>query len=477
MDEDEQFQLAFGEQTQIRNSTTLERYIHEIKNNGPNRNEFNLQYHYIPWFSDLALELIGRYIARNTHLRTINLNFLVDRKASTISKLFQGLSQGHVLEELFLEDNDMGTDDIRNIVPLLRNSPKLSHLHLSGNRLNTEGFEVLMNALDGGPIEVLYLNSCSTTGGGGIENISALGNYATLHLRELHLAGNNIHNLGNISTLQNHTNLVSLDLGGNNVGIDGCRTIANLLLNEDSRLESLQLDGNNIGDEGAEILATSLKQNSALKAIYLRRNNLTERGFRAFLQLMNDISSIKSTYTSNHTLEDIRLSLESSTVRRKREFDSTMNEMDSCIQDAVGFCGREKIIDTQLDSKKQQQLCRLQGVTCPYSSIFAQIDPLVLPEVLALIGNRYYWRISSDLYCALVATAPELTSLVNKPVALKEKIAKKQAQIDALTAEYRREMNTLTAEMSKMNEELQSLVPPDESVSTNVSGTKRQRSS
>lgn len=53
MDEDEQFQLAFGEQTQIRQHWRDN--IHEIKNNDPNRNEFNLQYHYMPWFSDLAL--------------------------------------------------------------------------------------------------------------------------------------------------------------------------------------------------------------------------------------------------------------------------------------------------------------------------------------------------------------------------------------------------------------------------------------
>ena len=226
MDEDEQFQLAFGERTihqHVRNE------INNMKNNNPDKIEFSLQYQNVSQFSDFALELIGRYIASNTHLKEINLsNFSLND--STISNIFRRLSQGQVLEELHLIENQIGPNGIRSMVPFLKNSQKLSNLDLSCNRnIKTEGFEVLINALDGGLIEELNLWKCK------IEDISVLGNCTLPYLRVLELSDNNIRSMGNISTLQHCTNLKRLDLKRNNVGIDGCRKIAKLLQNEDSR--------------------------------------------------------------------------------------------------------------------------------------------------------------------------------------------------------------------------------------------------
>lgn len=47
--------------------------------------------------------------------------------------------------------------------------------------------------------------------------------------------------------------------------------------------------------------------------------------------------------------------------------------------------GREKVIRLQLDSYWREQLADLQGV---HRSVFSEIDPLHLPEVLSLIGRR-----------------------------------------------------------------------------------------
>ena len=111
MDEDEQFQLTFGDQTDIRQHVRDE--IDDIRNNNANCIEFSLQFQYLSKFSDLALELIGRYIASNTHLKVINLsNFSLND--STISNIFRRLSQGHqVLEELHLIENQIGPNGIR----------------------------------------------------------------------------------------------------------------------------------------------------------------------------------------------------------------------------------------------------------------------------------------------------------------------------------------------------------------------------
>jgi len=124
--------------------------------------------------------------------------------------------------------------------------------------------------------------------------------------------------------------------------------------------------------------------------------------------------------------------------------------------------------------------------TCPaHNSLFAQIDPVVLPDVLSLVGRHCS---QNDLYCALITTAPDLTSLVNKPVAIKEQIEKKNERIASLDAKFKRKVEALAAknerqksviaaEISELNKKLQSLslpwAPPENT--KDESGKKRRR--
>ena len=50
--------------------------------------------------------------------------------------------------------------------------------------------------------------------------------------------------------------------------------------------------------------------------------------------------------------------------------------------------GRRKVIDYQLNSSNRTELADLQGITCTHNSVYAQIDPVVLPDVLALVGDE-----------------------------------------------------------------------------------------
>ena len=65
-----------------------------------------------------------------------------------------------------------------------------------------------------------------------------------------------------------------------------------------------------------------------------------------------------------------------------------------------------------------------------------------------------------DMYCALVATASDLMSLVNKPVAIKEKMEKKREGLLILLPNTTQKVGALTAEINELNEELQSLSIP-----------------
>ena len=127
------------------------------------------------------------------------------------------------------------------------------------------------------------------------------------------------------------------------------------------------------------------------------------------------------------------------------------------------------------------QLARLQGV--PYSSIFADIDPVLLPDVLAFVGDKCGQK---DLYCALVATAPELTSLINRKALLKDTMTKNTADITALDTKYARQRLALTDKRDVLNKRMALLdmgvgkevaVDKSEEQHNGLSGKKRGRSS
>ena len=221
-------------------------------------------------------------------------------------------------------------------------------------------------------------------------------------------------------------------------------------------------------------------------------NNFTEKVFTAFSKLLNDVSSIESTYNSNHTLK--YLSLPAST-------DATIQEMKGHINSAIKInkgnggnphaAGRAKVMQTQLNSQKRKELCRLQGIDYSHGSSFADIDPILLPEVLALVGGNHGQR---ELYRMLMATVPYLASAVNEEAALQERMANNEACIaaltsnhkhdqDALTADYKRKQAALTAEYTRQTA-LLAAKNLEESIKcergnqpVKLCGTKRGRSS
>ena len=418
--DEEQFTQAFGCISQAEVHT-----IQMIKNNDPYVTSFIVVRNLANCLSELAWKLLGRYIANNDYLEILDLGCtnLTDEQEMAI--LFSRLANSRSLKQLILYDNEIGINGIRCMVPFLRNSPNLSLINLGNNKdICTEEFEVLINALDGGHIKEIFLQNCN------IEDISVLGNCTLSHLRELHLEDNSTQNMGGILALQNYTNLKELYLEGNKIGREDCLVISNLLQKEDSKLEVLDLDSNDIEDEGAEILAASLKHNNTLTDLYLHKNKITERGFCAFLKILNDISSIDCTYNSNHTLKHLTLPDDHYTQTMREIRTHTLSLLGKNISSPNPRM--EKIIDTQLNSNKRMELSRLQGVPYSYSGIFSDIDALVLPEVLALVGQSHG---QTELYHMLIAVVPDLASTVNRKVILQQKYAEKSAQMEALRTE------------------------------------------
>ena len=363
----------------------------------------------------LAWQLLGRYIANNTHLKNVHISNLypISLNDERMTVLFGELTSSISIERINLSKNRLnGRLTLRCMVPFLK-STRLMHIDLSWNLLGNEGFELLINTLDGKPIKELKLLSC------GITDISAL----------------------NTNTLSQLEELV-LDI--NQIGNAGIMILSNMLQKEESSLTKLNLYDTGIDDEGAEFLADSLTQNTTLKHLSLDSNNgITDIGRLAFLKLVIDVSSIKNTYNSNHMLKSIGLAISEGLYRVPNEIDSLIEGVcrvnaefgsrrfwvsspDSC---------REKVIKYQLHSQRMETLCRFQGIEYSPGNIFASIEPVLLPNILDLIGNKHG---QSELYTALTHTAPALLSYVDRKALIQNALAKAEANFNSLSTEYER---------------------------------------
>eukprot|EP00984_Skeletonema_dohrnii_P003526 scaffold1188_cov78-Skeletonema_dohrnii-CCMP3373.AAC.3 len=118
--------------------------------------------------------------------------------------------------------------------------------------------------------------------------------------------------------------------------------------------------------------------------------------------------------------------------------------------------GREKLIQTLLRSDKRAALCRLQGVD---RSVYSEIDPLHLPEILSLIGRHHG---QGGLHLALKSFIMTLFSTINVRKCIQQqrayhaaKVAKHAAIVAehaAVVAEHRMKMEKLDAKLASMDE-------------------------
>ena len=387
--------------------------IDKIRNNDPTKDYFTLTFEN----NSLSLtgwKLIGRYIASNTHLKGLDFSGIYPNM-NDLSYFFSELQPGSL------------------------SSTNLKHIHMVtiDNTFGTKCFDIMMRALSGGPIENVTLENEN------IDSIAVLDEVELPHLQDLCLSGNKI---VCTSGIEKCLALETLYLNGNPINLSGCVGIAKLL-ESSSTLKEFVLGNNSFGDEGADMLASSLKHNNTLYLLEMdEKMNMTEKGRVSFLKLLCDISSIKRTYNSNHTLTDV-LGIASSKDHMVQKYIDLSAEKNETMNEAHAI-SRSKVIEFQLNSEKREDLHRLQGIEYCYSSIFAEIDPLVLPDVLALVGREHG---QTELFRMLVNSVSDLFSTVNRKMIVKQKIAEKE---DAM-ASLKTQMAILSAEASVLNTELE----------------------
>ncbi len=359
--------------------------IVRVRENDPDTIAFRRAGYDVQSMTDDGWDELGRDISNNTHLTgvTICCDALNDHM---MSFLFRGLTRSSI-KRMALFDNRLSVAGVRTMVPFLENANNLRELDLSDNDLRSEGFNFILQALHNSTVE--WLDCCNC----GIESIEIDSDHIPRHLDVLSLSRNSI-------------------------SVDGCRGLTNLLLGGDTTLERLFLDRNNIDNEGVEILTNALQNNTSLTELNLSGNDgISKQGQLLLLKLVNDISSIEATLQSNHTLQSISV--------------DPPDERDDQIQRYIRMAtlinlseaGSAKVIQTQLNSKRRAKLAKLQGVT---SSVFSEIDPLHLPEVLALVGRHHG---QGELFVALRSSIAGVITTVDKKQSLKEKSAYYRAKI------------------------------------------------
>ena len=392
--------------------------LRRIREDDPNTTELaEDQIDDIENMTDEDWEQLGRDIANNTHLGDIMLcnGVLNDHK---MSFLFQGLTRSSSIDALYLADNGLTAAAIPSMVPFLQNANNIKSLDLGGedpgNSLQSEGFNILFRALRDCPVEHLWCQNC------GIESIEIDIEHIPRHLKKL-------------------------DLHWNNINVDGCRGLATLLQVGDAALTDLSLEGNKIDDDGVEILVNALQSNATLKRLGLRGNDgISKQGKIMLLKLVNDISSIEATLQSNHTLHNISFETSSDTeaqILRRVVMATTTN---SLLEEVWGKfrlqeeVRRAKVIRTQLHSGIRSELAELQGVN---QSLYSEINPLHIPEVLALVGRHHG---QGELYMALKSSIAGVISTVSE----RQSLEQERLQYRAIIAEYTNKLEAVEAKIA-----------------------------
>lgn len=431
-------------------------------------------------------EQLGEIIACNSQIQVLHFlnsrSFVADEQ--TIVSCFRGLTKSNSIDSVSFWSNRLSAVGMRSMVPFLQNANNLQSLDPQGTGIESEGFNILIRALQNSPIDRLVCSRC------GIESIEGENKAFPKKLDSLSLDNNGLRAdgiQGLMSLLQNPNDLRYLDISGNNVtpegfsllfeglrhcsikdlccsrcglasiaidssviprnlrylglcgnsiDADGCREVAKLLQRRDLALIELYLADNKIDDEGVAIIARALQDNVSLRLLGLDDNpGITMEGTKLLLKLLNDVSSINRTLQSNHTLQSLHSDPfdedYSDEVGQQIELALTINCKNGGHADNPS-AGREKVIQFQLNSQNRSALSRQLGISQCNEALFSEIKPIYLPEVIELISRHHG---QGELYVALISSVAALLSTVNRKHCLQQQKAHLEAKLKEIEAE------------------------------------------
>ncbi|KAL7455389.1 hypothetical protein ACHAWC_009216 [Mediolabrus comicus] len=146
----------------------------------------------------------------------------------------------------------------------------------------------------------------------GREGCAALGNALKVcrnpQLQNLYLCNNFIGDVGlatMVTGLRNCHNLTKLSLTGNElITVEGCRSLSTLFQSDQCglNLTHLYLDNMNIGDDGARAISAGLANLHLLEELHLSQNSIGNEGAGALAAGVMDLQSLKALHLSHNTI-------------------------------------------------------------------------------------------------------------------------------------------------------------------------------
>jgi len=107
---------------------------------------------------------------------------------------------------------------------------------------------------------------------------------------------------------QHHPSLSVLDLGFNNIGNEGCTSLAQLAVSSNSQLSTLYLSGNAIHEQGSLSLANVITKGCGLKSLHLTANNIGSRGVKGLMRSIAEfdvtVQMARQDYENRMALEE-----------------------------------------------------------------------------------------------------------------------------------------------------------------------------
>ena len=215
-------------------------------------------------------ELIQLDLSRNSHL---------DSKGWSLFAEILGGLPGKKLVKLFLADNSIDSENIKQILEQLKNYSQLELLNFNGNVFNLTTMPKLVEVLKKIRIKRLYLSNCKITNSvlENLLNFFHSNKESAKSLVTLVLSWNEFNDdvmVEMMKSLQIATNLQTLTLNHNKIGSVSSMQILSESLRQMPSLGALYLSQCHIGDDGAQLLCDRAHSIS----LDLRRNNFTNPG-------------------------------------------------------------------------------------------------------------------------------------------------------------------------------------------------------
>ena len=226
--------------------------------------------------------------------------------------IFQSLRRVLTLEELYVDCNGIGDSAAHAMSTFIGESKCLRILSLSENELSNDGASMIWSGI--AKNDKIPLTSINFAGNK-IDTAWCMSTtFRTSRYLESVNLSNNILNQSSGRVFADAIlpekwgatrSLTSLDLGGNNLGVEGSSLIARALGQTD-RLRLLWLDNNRIGATGGASIARALRENESLTMLDIS-NNMLALDVKRFSLDLQAVKVLAAAVKSNKTLKYLYL--------------------------------------------------------------------------------------------------------------------------------------------------------------------------